>query len=102
MSKLTGVPAESRNEMMSNEELVKMISSQIYDNPQMSAEMFNGESFPISADDSEVFDSYNEEDAEIGDDKLTVDDLDMLDGSSDGQDNAIDVSYTDSSNISAE
>ena len=38
MSRLTQAPAETEEEMMSNEDIVKMISSQIYDKPEITLE----------------------------------------------------------------
>ena len=38
MSRLTQAPAETEEEMMSNEDIVKMVSSQIYDKPEITLE----------------------------------------------------------------
>merc|ERR1719223_25866 len=47
MSKLTGTPAEGMEDMMSNEDIVKMVSSKIYDKPDITYEDESSESdFP--------------------------------------------------------
>ena len=67
MSKLTGSPAETKNEMMSNADLVKMISSKIYDTPQVA-----GEGAPWSGEDVDV-EPISREDFDLNESEIDSD-----------------------------
>ena len=74
MSKLTGAQPESMNEMMSNEDLVKMISSKIYDTPQAVAEDQDGSGMPWTDVEDLVVEPITREDIDSADDEDDDDD----------------------------
>lgn len=53
MAKLTGTPAEGMDEMISNEDIVKMVSAKIYDKPEISYESDSTE-FDFPDEDADV------------------------------------------------